>query len=205
MARRPARRAEPAPAPEVFDDEEEVDEEALIQELQEEVEEGEEEDGEYVSCPICSGRGGACRFCEGYGDVHPDDVAAIREAHAESRNRVLFLSVGGVLFAGAAVAVLMVVLQPNKPEEAAPGTGTPAAGATSTNGAGGTGSKQAPPTTRSQEVAAIIADMAFDLKHAKKYDQVIVKGEAALGKTQDPIQRANIERMIAEARKKLGQ
>ena len=39
----------------------------------------------YVTCPICKGGGADCRYCEGNGDVHPDDVEEILRAAKEER------------------------------------------------------------------------------------------------------------------------
>ncbi len=161
---------------------------------------------ETVPCPICQGQRRNCRYCEGYGDVHPDDVPAILTAHAgEQRNKKIFIAMGGVLFAGLLAAVFMIVRENvarNAAEEG--GEGTETVGTEGGGGEGGTKPKApAPlPPGYSKEVKATIIEMRLDLK-VKMYGEAIKKGEAALTQTQDPVQRKNIEDMIKKAKEKL--
>ncbi|MCZ7643730.1 MAG: hypothetical protein M5U26_00355 [Planctomycetota bacterium] len=196
MARRPAR-AEPA-----YDDELEEDEEEILRELQEEES---EEESEYVACPVCNGRNRSCRYCEGHGDVHPDDVGPILEARREDKTKKLFLGIGGALFLGAAVAVFMIVSKGG-------GSGdTSGGGSSAENGKGETATPgaaktkgPATPSTRDESVAAELVEMRLDLKF-KQYQKALERAQATLPKAQDPNQRRNIEMVIEQARKGLGQ
>lgn len=170
-------------------------------------EEEEEEDVDYTTCPICVGGRRNCRYCDGYGDVHPDDVDAILAAYSSDRRlKMIFAGVGAFLFTGVLVAVFMVV-RANVADQAGANGENPDGVATNPDGTPVEGvsksKKKNLPAGYSKKVKEIIVDMRIDLR-VRAYDDVIRKGTAALSQTQDEIQRKNLQDMIDRARKAKG-
>lgn len=74
-----------------------------------------ERDGTYVPCPACEGKGGACEYCDGYGDVHPGDLRAIRRAVQDDRRGrwQKFAIMAACLAIGLGVAGLQLLKAPD--------------------------------------------------------------------------------------------
>jgi len=203
MAKRAAK-----PEPETYDDE---DDEAEQEDASAESEDGagdaEAGEDDYVPCPVCRGRNKSCTYCEGFGDVHPDDVDAILEAQRKAGGvptAVIVIAVCLILGLGAA-GFMIVRSNQNHTEGDATGTsGTGAQQNTQTGGA--TGPVPPPvPTLRNQDATDAIIDMKIYMKAKTPagYQKAIEIGEAALPKAQDPNQRKNLEDLLAQARAKL--
>jgi len=65
----------------------------------------------YVCCPVCQGRGKACTYCDGHGDVHPDDVDLIlntwKKAKSKKIQNLAVVAVGVIVAVGLLVLVLL--------------------------------------------------------------------------------------------------
>ncbi|MBI3830305.1 MAG: hypothetical protein HY291_12355 [Planctomycetes bacterium] len=81
----------------------------MADEIAEPGEEGEA--GEYAACPVCKGVGKGCRYCDGFGDVHPDDVRSILRAAKEeqSSRQKMFIGIGLCLVLGIAIAAVQIM------------------------------------------------------------------------------------------------
>lgn len=178
-----------------------------------EEEEGAGEDAEYVACPVCRGKGRGCRYCDGYGDVHPDDVQAILKAQKKAGGMpTAVVAIVVCLVLGLGGAAFMIVRSAENQGGAADGggAGDPAqpnnqanGGASSSSG----GAAPATPTLRKQEVTDAIIDMKMfmKMKRPEGYQKVIEIGTKALPLAEDPLQKQNVLDLMATARAKLGQ
>lgn len=181
-----------------------------VEEEEEDVLEDEEpqgaEDEEYVVCPVCQGRGRGCRFCDGFGDVHPDDVGPIlAAAKKEGSAKTLLMVGGGTLFLGLLIVIFMLVSN-SKPagDDSGSGDGT---GGTSGGGTGGTvtvdeGPKEDPGTVEARgDLMQMKVLGMIKKKDQKIYSQIIELGEKALAKTKDEDLKKKINAEIEKARK----
>ncbi len=166
----------------------------------------EADDVEYVDCPVCGGVGRNCRYCDGYGDVHPDDMELILAAQSSDRTKQMILvGVGAFLFTGLLVGIFLFV-RAQRVEGGGGGDGGMAGGFVE----GGAGDAQKPPKKKdvlppgySKEVKAIIIEARMDLK-VKLYDAAIQKATEALPRAQEDVQRKNLEDIITEAKRLKG-
>jgi hypothetical protein len=63
-----------------------------------------EDDVNYVDCPVCWGQGGKCRFCRNTGMVHPDDVDPILDVFQREKRQKTYFMAGSI-----GVVVLLVL------------------------------------------------------------------------------------------------
>lgn len=207
MAKRAAK-PKPEPEPETYDDEDdEAEEESVSAESEDGAAGNEAGEEEYVLCPVCRGRNKSCTYCEGFGDVHPDDVDAILEAHRKAGGvptAVIIIAVCLILGLGAAGFMIVRSNQNNTEDGGAGASGTGAQSNTQSGGAAGPLPPPAP-TLRNQDATDAIIDMKIYMKAKTPagYQKAIEIGEAALPKAQDPTQRKNLEDLLAQARAKL--
>lgn len=175
-----------------------------VEEEEEDILEDEEpqgaEDEEYVVCPVCQGRGRACRFCDGFGDVHPDDVGPIlAAAKKEGSAKTLLMVGGGTLFLGLLIVIFMLVSSSKPAGDDSGGAG--GEGGTSGGGTGGTvtvddGPKQ---DSADEEARGNLVAMKLMMK-AKQYQKAIEIGEKALATAKDPNLKKNIQKELDKAR-----
>jgi hypothetical protein len=162
-----------------------------------------EEDVDYVECPVCHGAGRGCKYCASHGDVHPDDVDAIIQTVQSEKNKKMFIGIGaGVLGVILIVAVVMIAKSNKNQGGSRPGGGKSAA-PTKAPPKSVTFGNSAPPAGYSQDAKQLMLDMIF-AKKCKNWDEVIKLGQQALPMTQDEIQKKNIQALIDEAQKKKG-
>jgi hypothetical protein len=162
----------------------------------------EEDDIEYVVCPICQGGGRGCRYCAGHGDVHPDDVDAIAQAFADDRRKktlVVGLAVGVTVILLVILIVMLVVANKKKPIDEL-GESKPEPGKL--------GVVLAPPNPAAQVPAWVypFVDLRVDMMAAlkgKDFARAVQCGEQALTKCQDPALRPQIQQKIDEAKARL--
>ncbi|MCK6472510.1 MAG: hypothetical protein L6R28_12265 [Planctomycetes bacterium] len=176
-----------------------------VEEEEEDVLEDEEPQGgeeeEYVVCPVCQGRGRGCRFCDGFGDVHPDDVGPIlAAAKKEGSAKTLLMVGGGTLFLGLLI-VIFILVSSAKPAGDDSGSGGGEGGAAAGgSGAGGApideGTKQDP---ADEEARGNLVAMKLMMK-AKQYQKAIEIGEKALATAKDPNLKKNIQKELDKAR-----
>ena len=135
-----------------------------------------------VTCPVCKGAGGACRYCEGQGDVHPDDVEEILQAAKEERagHTRAVAAVVVCLVLGGAVATLLLVR------------------------GGGTQEQETKPLdtlTPTEAIQEMKQHMALGTPDA--YKRVIRIGEKVLPRTTALEDQKVMLRMVDDAREKL--
>lgn len=159
------------------------------------------EDEAYVVCPVCQGRGRGCRFCDGFGDVHPGDVGPIlAAAKKEGSAKTLLMVGGGTLFLGLLVVIFMLVSSSKPASEDSSGTGG-GDGSSMGGGSGGgapvdEGPKQDP---ADEEARGNLVAMKLMMK-AKQYQKAIEIGEKALATAKDPNLKKNIQKELDKAR-----
>lgn len=167
---------------------------------EEQVTEG-EDNAEYVECPMCHGTARGCKYCNGHGDVHPDDVDAIVQSAQSDKNKKLAIGIGaGVLGVLLIVAVVMIAKSGSSQDGAGTkktGTGTSAAPKSVTFG------NAPPPVGYSDKAKELWQEMVFQ-KKCKNWEKVIEYGQQALPLTQDEIQKKNIQQLLDEAQAKKG-
>ena len=172
---------------------------------------GEEEaEGELTPCPICNPNNQkSCRYCDGFGDVHPDDVDAILTAFdQDKRKQNVFVGVGAVLLAITAVGLFFLIQSISQQTDAEAGSEGASSG-TSGSGSGTSGSgvsrrpKVTMPEGYSKRVKQIFVEMRLLLK-VGAYEDVIKLGKKTLPMAKEKVQRDNIQYMIDKAEKKLG-
>jgi hypothetical protein len=159
----------------------------------------EDDDIEYVTCPICQGQGKGCRYCVGHGDVHPDDVDAVMRAYEDERRKKI--TVMGLIIGVTVVllVILIVMLVISRKKSAELGELKP-----------DTGKKyvvqpQAPPNPAAnlpewmQAVADLRVDMMVAMKN-KDYPRAVQLGESAVAKCQDPALRQRLQAQVDEAK-----
>lgn len=80
---------------------------------------GEEGESEYTACPVCKGVGKGCRYCDGFGDVHPDDVRSITRAAKEeqSSRQKMYIGIGLCLVLGIAIATVQIMRADKAPDQ----------------------------------------------------------------------------------------
>jgi len=141
---------------------------------------GQGEESEYVPCPVCQGQGQACKYCEGHGDVHPDDVDLIQKTWQKEKGektRNLAVVAVGVLVA---VGLLMLVLL-----------------------GGGGASPDAAYETMPVEEAMQEMSALWEKGDTESCKKLLRIGRIAIKKTQKPEEQMRILRMNEDAKEKL--
>jgi hypothetical protein len=159
-----------------------------------------EDDMEYVPCPICQGQAAGCRYCVGHGDVHPDDVNVILLAYQDERRKKMTIMsvVGGVTVVLLVILVVMLVMARKKAGDVGESKPDPGKGSL----------VQAPANPAAnlpswmQEVTDLRVDMMVALKN-NDYARAVQLGESAVAKCQDPALRQKLQLRVDEAKARL--
>jgi hypothetical protein len=163
----------------------------------------EDDDVEYVTCPICQGQARGCRYCVGHGDVHPDDVDTILRAYEDERRKkmtVMGVIIGVTILLLVILIVMLILSSRRKKAEEADGKPD--------SGKAGLVQPQAPPNPAAnlppwmQGVTDLRVDMVVAMKN-KDYARAVQLGESAVAKCQDPALRQRLQVQVDEAKARL--
>ena len=163
----------------------------------------EDDDVEYVPCPICQGQARGCRYCVGHGDVHPDDVDAILRACEDERRKKMTVMgvIVGVTIVLLVILIVMLVLS-NRRKKTEEADGKPDSGKASPVQPQAPANPAANLPPWMQGVTDLRVDMVVAMKN-KDYARAVQLGESAVAKCQDPALRQKLQLQVDEAKARL--